>query len=87
MSSPLIPWRSCSVEIYRYRQIGILWYSNRCGEREFVNTMDFIRRSGVGHDDAGFRHVYADGRQIDLSQIDWTGLDEALAAVRARRAA
>lgn len=87
-----IPWRSVSVEIYRYRQIGILFYSRHCGEREFTNAIDFIRRAGTGHDDEGFRHVYAPAaggnlRLIELTEIDWTGLDDALAVIQARRAA
>lgn len=77
MSSTLIPWRSCSVEIYRYRQIGILWYSRHSHERDFVNAIDFVRRSGVGYDSDGFRFVYTDGGgRIDISEVDWTGLDE-----------
>ena len=90
MSNTLTPWRSVSVEIYRYRQIGILFYSHR--DRSFSSMLDFVRRCGTSNDSDGFRHVYADAsggrlRLIDVTEIDWTGLDEALAAVRARRAA
>lgn len=75
-----IPWRSVSVEIYRYRQIGILFYSHR--DRSFSSMLDFVRRSGTGENEDGFRHVYADDpsgrlRPIELNEIDWTGFEPA----------